>query len=206
MNTLIGSSLSPLVGWSLLHFVWQGTLIAIAIWMLLAIVPARKSNLRYAVACLGLLVMAICPTATMLLMSHSQTATTRVVSISIQRPTMIQSVTRDDPNAYGKAAKESGSVAAATTHSRPESNDAMVAGANDPSGVSIDSDSPAVASAIDAVFESSTRFVTPAIYIDLDLGGRCLPVVLETDSQLVSSKANTAERNVDPRTVPPCIV
>ena len=50
------------LGWTLLHFVWQGSLIAALVY--LALLATHRPQLRYLVGCLGLLGMAVAPLAT----------------------------------------------------------------------------------------------------------------------------------------------
>ncbi len=163
MNIFTSSSLSQLVGWSLLHFLWQGTLIAIAVWIIFAIVPSRKSSLRYALGCLGLLAMAICPTATILQMSNSQTGSTRVASGSNQPPTTDHSVASTNPNVDGKVSIKFDPIVQEPTQSVPASNDSVTTGISGPSAVSLDSDRPAASGVINTILESSTRIATSAI-------------------------------------------
>ena len=49
------------MGWVLLHFLWQGTLIALALKGALMLVEQRYSRLRYALALVCLLLMAVLP-------------------------------------------------------------------------------------------------------------------------------------------------
>ena len=58
------SVLTP-VGWALLHFVWQGVLVALALAAVLWLVPARAARIRYALACLALAAMAMMPIVTL---------------------------------------------------------------------------------------------------------------------------------------------
>ena len=63
---LEGIFLSPVVaavGLSLIHFIWQGIVVAILISGVLAFMDRRGPQARYAVACLGLLIMAALPLA-----------------------------------------------------------------------------------------------------------------------------------------------
>ena len=53
MHTLPAGPLVQAIGWALLHLVWIGTLIAMALALLLAFVPGR-SQLRYALSCIAL--------------------------------------------------------------------------------------------------------------------------------------------------------
>jgi beta-lactamase regulating signal transducer with metallopeptidase domain len=52
------------IGWTLLHFVWQGTLIALALGMLLLLLPRTCARARYLLACAALVAMALAPLAT----------------------------------------------------------------------------------------------------------------------------------------------
>jgi len=48
------------VGWSLIHFVWQGLLIAVVLAVVLSVLRGRSATSRYWVAWVGLLAMAAC--------------------------------------------------------------------------------------------------------------------------------------------------
>ena len=52
------------LGWALIHFLWQGALIAIVVRAVLALVPARRSSLRYVIAVIGLALMPLAVTLT----------------------------------------------------------------------------------------------------------------------------------------------
>ena len=58
------SSVIDVAGWTLLHFVWQGTLAALALGFALALVPRRWARVRYVVACVALLGMVALPVIT----------------------------------------------------------------------------------------------------------------------------------------------
>ena len=70
------------VGWSLVHFLWQGATLAVACAGLLRLCRHRSANTRYAVACVALAVMAVSPAITVdvLLSSSSVAATTATLS------------------------------------------------------------------------------------------------------------------------------
>lgn len=59
-STLVGSLVASL-GWTLLHFVWQGIVVALATAELLVLLRRARPELRYAVACLGLLCCLVWP-------------------------------------------------------------------------------------------------------------------------------------------------
>lgn len=52
------------LGWALLHFCWQGALIALLLACALAVIPARSSQLRYAVCCAAMALMVALPLIT----------------------------------------------------------------------------------------------------------------------------------------------
>lgn len=59
MNETLSAIIEPL-GWALLHFLWQGTGIALLLAGFLSLAPRRASRLRYAAGCLALLAMVAC--------------------------------------------------------------------------------------------------------------------------------------------------
>jgi D-alanyl-D-alanine endopeptidase (penicillin-binding protein 7) len=55
------------LGWVLVHFLWQGALAGIVTALLLATLPAARPQLRYAIACAGLLACVLWPAVTLAL-------------------------------------------------------------------------------------------------------------------------------------------
>jgi hypothetical protein len=49
------------IGWVLLHFLWQGTAIALALKGTLSVLKHNSSGLRYALALVSLFLMAVLP-------------------------------------------------------------------------------------------------------------------------------------------------
>jgi TonB family protein len=67
MQGLIQLSGHPLVhalGWTLLHFVWQGTAVALVLGCVLGLLGGQSSQARYGAACLALGLMVVLPAAT----------------------------------------------------------------------------------------------------------------------------------------------
>jgi beta-lactamase regulating signal transducer with metallopeptidase domain len=60
----LASVLIVAIGWALLFFVGQGLVIGLIVAAILRTVRDRSADLRYGVACLGLLIMMFCPVAT----------------------------------------------------------------------------------------------------------------------------------------------
>ncbi|MBX7246939.1 MAG: SPOR domain-containing protein [Candidatus Sumerlaeaceae bacterium] len=73
MNSVFSQEMILLVGWTLVHFLWQGVAVAAVASGLLWVAARGSANLRYLIACAALAVMALCPPITAIYMS-SQTA------------------------------------------------------------------------------------------------------------------------------------
>lgn len=54
------------VGWTLIHFVWEGALVAAVLAAALWLIPSRYARLRYGLACIALALVAAMPVATFL--------------------------------------------------------------------------------------------------------------------------------------------
>jgi TonB family protein len=52
------------LGWTLLHFCWQGTIVAAVLWSLLQLLATRSSQSRYAAACLAMALLVALPLIT----------------------------------------------------------------------------------------------------------------------------------------------
>jgi uncharacterized protein (TIGR03435 family) len=63
------TSWTEVAGWTLLHFVWQGTVIALAAACVLRLLRGARPQLRYAVACMALAMMLASPVATAFVLS-----------------------------------------------------------------------------------------------------------------------------------------
>src|SRR5262245_8132493 len=70
-ESLFEKSLIDALGWALIHFIWQGTLVALLLAAALRTLQAWSSNLRYAAACVAMLLMLVLPPATIALISLS---------------------------------------------------------------------------------------------------------------------------------------
>ena len=67
-----------LLGWSLLHFLWEGTLVALLLTVVLAMARQSSAQMRYAICCVALALMAFCPIATFAYLEQSSGGTTHV--------------------------------------------------------------------------------------------------------------------------------
>jgi beta-lactamase regulating signal transducer with metallopeptidase domain len=69
MSVLDSIASGPLVtalGWALVHFIWQGTLVAVALAAALYLLRRRAANARYAACCAAMLLMVLAPVVTFL--------------------------------------------------------------------------------------------------------------------------------------------
>jgi GWxTD domain-containing protein len=67
MRTLMEFSQQPAVhalGWTLLHFVWQGAVVAILLAIVLGMITGKSPQLRYGAACCAMLLMLLLPLVT----------------------------------------------------------------------------------------------------------------------------------------------
>jgi len=68
------------LGWTLLHFCWEGAAVAAALGLAMGMIPRRRAELRYAAACAAMALMAALPLATFgRLMVEAGSAGERVV-------------------------------------------------------------------------------------------------------------------------------
>src|SRR5690349_12651438 len=65
LEAILQHDLVQTVGWALLHFVWQGCLIALLLFCALVLEARRSAQMRYWSACTALLLMALAPLVTM---------------------------------------------------------------------------------------------------------------------------------------------
>ncbi len=91
------------VGWVLVHFVWQGTAIALVLAALLALTSTAQATLRYALSCAALTVMLMA------------TVATAVTVITSAEPTMAKQPSADDAAATSPLRASSDEVAATTS-------------------------------------------------------------------------------------------
>jgi HEAT repeat protein/beta-lactamase regulating signal transducer with metallopeptidase domain len=71
MNTLETWGHIEVLGWTLIHFTWQGTLVALSLAGVLRILRGSSTNTRYAAACVALLLMSSFPLFTIAIIGHS---------------------------------------------------------------------------------------------------------------------------------------
>ena len=75
MHTLLLALESPVieaVGWTLVHFVWQATLLAALLAGLLVTLRKSSARVKYLVQCAMLVAMAACPPATWLWIASTE--------------------------------------------------------------------------------------------------------------------------------------
>ena len=76
--------LLTVVGWTLIHFVWQAVAIALPLAAMLRMLARRSANVRYLVACAGLAAMLASPIATArVLLQSADVVTAPAVSAPI---------------------------------------------------------------------------------------------------------------------------
>jgi GWxTD domain-containing protein len=91
MNMLSVSteSLIHVIGWTLLHFFWQGTLIALLLFGVLPLLHERSSQVRYTFACSALVLMVVSPLITCIhLVRAMQSHTSELFGSTLQMPSV----------------------------------------------------------------------------------------------------------------------
>ena len=71
MDTIFSQPFVEKLGWTLLHFVWQGAAVALLLALLLRILRGSTANLRYIISCAALALMILAPVATILMIAGS---------------------------------------------------------------------------------------------------------------------------------------
>lgn len=71
IQNLVAHPMLEVIGWSLVHFVWQAIAIAIPVAMILMCLSRRPARFRYLVACSGMGLMAIAPVVTALYVART---------------------------------------------------------------------------------------------------------------------------------------
>jgi len=64
LESILSQQIVEKLGWTLIHFVWQGAAVAILAAVVLKLLRKASSNLRYVVACMALVVIVILPVVT----------------------------------------------------------------------------------------------------------------------------------------------
>ena len=77
LQTLLEHALVQSLGWTLLHFVWQGALVALAYAGVNALLADADARARYAAACLALALMLLLPVSTFFVVNSSTRAAAR---------------------------------------------------------------------------------------------------------------------------------
>jgi uncharacterized protein (TIGR03435 family) len=76
------TSWTDVVGWTLVHFVWQGAVIALAAACILRVLRGSRPQLRYAVACMALATMLASPAFTALVLTRApRTAVSQTIHV-----------------------------------------------------------------------------------------------------------------------------
>lgn len=82
----IPSALVARLGWTLIHFLWEGAILAGLLALVLWLAAGRSPRLRYGLACLALALMAASPVATWLWLGHVHPSA-RPVPVQVQAGT-----------------------------------------------------------------------------------------------------------------------
>ncbi len=109
MNPLQSSTTALIIratGWTFLHFLWQGALVAIILACVLALLSRRSAQPRYLAACVALVLMTILPLITFArILATGNSADTLLISIPVSATVIGQGIVNPpEPLAYRIAA------------------------------------------------------------------------------------------------------
>jgi beta-lactamase regulating signal transducer with metallopeptidase domain len=71
LELLLAKPIFQALGWALVHFIWQGAVVAILYAGVAALLRGRAANVRYSVACAAMLLMLALPAATIFVIGRS---------------------------------------------------------------------------------------------------------------------------------------
>jgi uncharacterized protein (TIGR03435 family) len=108
---------TDLAGLTLVHFVWQGTIIGAATIVLLQILRRSSPQARYATACAALVLMLAAPAITALTLARTNAASPRASSVASARSTVVTAPSRSYDSHAGMAVGPAVAVDAAQTSS-----------------------------------------------------------------------------------------
>lgn len=84
MNQLLQHPILEPLGWTLIHFLWQGAMLALLLAIGLTLLRSRPAQMRYTLSCLVLVALALCPLLTFLLLApHPATAFVGVAGVTL---------------------------------------------------------------------------------------------------------------------------
>jgi len=101
VEAIASGSLAHSIGWALVHFLWQGAIVGAATMLVLAALRTSSPNLRYIVACAGMLIMFVLPLATTVVTFRSDVEMPRAATQSIA-PNSITAIvaTQEGPSTH----------------------------------------------------------------------------------------------------------
>lgn len=95
LNTNIDASLLSALGWSLLHFLWQGAILAIALSGFLKVARTYSSQSRYVASCTVFALMVLCPIGTFIYLAGNVSTPSHISALGPQPPTDLNLLWKD---------------------------------------------------------------------------------------------------------------
>jgi TonB family protein len=100
MSAFFGHWMVHSLGWTLLHFCWQGALVALLLWCCLRLMGGQRSTVRYGAACLALVVLAALPLATFGYLATAERQAMRSHGSAVEVPGLTVQVGAGDGSAW----------------------------------------------------------------------------------------------------------
>src|SRR5437870_13292568 len=108
LELLLGKPIFQALGWTLIHFIWEGVVVAMLYASVSVLLRRSTANVRYAAACIAMVLMLIAPVATIFTVSRTQVSSLAVAPAateSAQKTSVIGS-SQDDRRAIGSVTSE----------------------------------------------------------------------------------------------------
>jgi beta-lactamase regulating signal transducer with metallopeptidase domain len=99
IDHLLREPAAQAIGWALLHFVWQGTLVGVLTATALAALRKGAADVRYVVAAIGLSLMVTLPAVTAIQLWRSATLQSSTARVEVSDPTVTTAAAPDAPRA-----------------------------------------------------------------------------------------------------------
>ncbi|PYT05048.1 MAG: hypothetical protein DMF60_13250 [Acidobacteria bacterium] len=109
LETLLGKPIFQALGWTLIHFIWEGALIAILYASVGVLLRRSTANVRYAAGCIAMLMMLIAPAVTIFVVTRVQGPSLfsePAAIVTNSQTASVSALSRDDRLATGFVASQ----------------------------------------------------------------------------------------------------
>ena len=91
LHNIISQEIIQRIGWTLVHFVWQGSATALILAIVLRLLHKSSANLRYIIACIALALIVLMPAITLMMVNVSADIIVPIKQAEVDLPKAITS-------------------------------------------------------------------------------------------------------------------